>query len=75
MSQTQETIALITGGSRGLGRSMAEHLGRAGADVITTWHARQEEADTVVRIVEAAVPLLFNATQATSRRFLPSPNA
>ncbi len=54
MSQTQETIALITGGSRGLGRSMAEHLGRAGADVIVTWRARQEEADAVVRTVEAA---------------------
>ncbi len=54
MSQTHETIALITGGSRGLGRSMAEHLARAGADVIITWRAQQEEADAVVRAVEAA---------------------
>ncbi len=53
MSQLQQTIALITGGSRGLGRSMAEHLARAGTDVIITWHARQEEADAVVRTVEA----------------------
>jgi NAD(P)-dependent dehydrogenase (short-subunit alcohol dehydrogenase family) len=54
MSQFQQTIALITGGSRGLGRSMAEHLARAGADVIITWHARRDEADAVVRTIEAA---------------------
>ncbi len=54
MSQTAETIALITGGSRGLGRSMAEHLARAGAGVIITWRAREDEAETVLRTVEAA---------------------
>ena len=54
MSQTEETIALITGGSRGLGRSMAEHLAGAGAGVVITWRARQDEADAVVRTVEAA---------------------
>ena len=53
MSHTEETIALITGGSRGLGRSMAEHLARAGAGVIVTWRARGDEADAVVRTVEA----------------------
>ena len=54
MSQTQKTIALITGGSRGLGRSMAEHLARASAGVVITWRARQEEADAVVRTIEEA---------------------
>ena len=52
MTQTQQ-IALITGGSRGLGRSMAEHLAQAGTDVILTWRARQDEADAVVRSIEA----------------------
>ena len=54
MSQTQQTIALITGGSRGLGRSMAEHLAREGVGVIITWRAREDEAVAVVHAVEAA---------------------
>ncbi len=54
MSQTTQTIALITGGSRGLGRSMAEHLARAGTDVVITWRSRQDEAEAVIRTVEAA---------------------
>ena len=53
MSQTEQTIALITGGSRGLGRSMAEHLACAGTDVVITWRAREDEAQAVVRNVEA----------------------
>ena len=54
MSQTTQTIALITGGSRGLGRSMAEHRARAGTDVVITWRSRQDEAESVIRTVEAA---------------------
>ncbi|WP_428395266.1 SDR family NAD(P)-dependent oxidoreductase [Lichenicoccus sp.] len=54
MDQTDRTIALVTGGSRGLGRGMAEHLARAGADVIVTWRARQDEAEAVVRGIEAS---------------------
>ena len=54
MSQTQPTIALITGGSRGLGRSMAEHLARSATDVVITWRSRRDEAEAVIRTVEAA---------------------
>lgn len=43
------TIALITGGSRGLGKSMAQHLARRGTDIIFTYHSNKEEADKVVR--------------------------
>lgn len=42
-------IALITGGSRGLGRSMAQHLARSGMDVIFTYQSRTEEARALVR--------------------------
>lgn len=42
-------IALITGGSRGLGRSMAQHLARSGMDVIFTYQSRTEEAQALVR--------------------------
>jgi len=46
--RTQKKIALITGGSRGLGKSAALHLARRGVDVILTYHSRQAEADAVV---------------------------
>ena len=47
-------IALITGGSRGLGRNTAIHLARAGADVVLTYHSNQIEADAAVAEIEQA---------------------
>lgn len=46
-------IAIITGGSRGLGRNTALHLARRGVDILFTWRANQQEADSLVREVEA----------------------
>lgn len=46
-------VALITGASRGLGRSMALHLAAHGVDVIGTYHSNAEQAAAVVRDVEA----------------------
>lgn len=45
-------IALITGGSRGLGRSSALHLARAGVDVVITFHSNEAAAAEVVAAVE-----------------------
>lgn len=45
---TEKKIALITGGSRGLGKSSAIHLARRGVDVVFTYRSRQAEADAVV---------------------------
>lgn len=45
-------IAVITGGSRGLGRSMALHLSQKGADVIITYNSKKEEAMEVVNLIE-----------------------
>lgn len=42
------TIAIITGGSRGLGRNMALHLADRGHDVILTFNSRQSEAESAV---------------------------
>ena len=49
----ENKIALVTGGSRGLGKSMALHLAKKGVDVIITYHSRQEEAANVVKEIEA----------------------
>ena len=47
-------IALITGGSRGLGKNMALTLAAKGIDVILTYNSKQEEARAVVAEVEKA---------------------
>ena len=41
-------IALITGGSRGLGRNMAHHLAAKGTDIIFTYRTRKDEADSLI---------------------------
>ena len=42
-------IALVTGGSRGLGKSTALKLAEHGNDVILTYHSHRIEADAVVK--------------------------
>lgn len=46
------TIALITGGSRGLGRNAALHLARNGVDIILTYRGNETEAKAAVGEVE-----------------------
>ena len=46
-------IALVTGGSRGLGRNMAEQIAAQGSDVILTYRSQRGEAEQVVRGIEA----------------------
>lgn len=50
---TPVRIALITGGSRGLGRNTALHLARQGTDVILTYKGHEADAQAVVREIEA----------------------
>ncbi|MEO8226599.1 MAG: SDR family NAD(P)-dependent oxidoreductase [Gemmatimonadota bacterium] len=45
--------ALVTGGSRGVGRATALLLAQAGADVALTYHTRADEADAVAREIRA----------------------
>ncbi len=50
MSTTK--IALVTGGSRGLGKDMAISLAKKGIDVILTWRNNESEAQKVVKEIE-----------------------
>lgn len=46
-------LALITGGSRGLGRDGALHLADRNTDVIITYRSKREQADAVVEAIRA----------------------
>lgn len=45
-------IALVTGGSRGLGKDAAIALSKKGIDVIITYNSQKEKADLVVKEIE-----------------------
>ncbi|MEI9947810.1 MAG: SDR family oxidoreductase [Pseudomonadota bacterium] len=59
----EQAVALITGGSRGLGKSMALHLAERGIDSIITYRSASKEAKDVVSEIAskgrkaAALPL------------------
>lgn len=40
-------IAIVTGGSRGIGRNIVESLARRGVDTIFTYHTHAADAETV----------------------------
>lgn len=50
-STPSSRIALVTGGSRGLGRSVALKLAERGTDVILTFNSRETEAQDAVRAI------------------------
>jgi len=49
---SNQKIALVTGGSRGLGKNMALHLAKKGINVILTYNSKKEEALAVVAEIE-----------------------
>jgi len=62
--------AVITGGSRGIGRAIALGLAEAGADVVLTFREHRDEAEQVVRKIEAmgrrAIALQMDVTNRMS---------
>ncbi|OWV61385.1 3-oxoacyl-ACP reductase [Rhizobium sp. N122] len=63
-------IALITGASRGLGRSMALHLAKRGVAIIGTYRSGAAEADTLRQEIEAlggkAAMIAFDVSNSAS---------
>jgi NAD(P)-dependent dehydrogenase (short-subunit alcohol dehydrogenase family) len=53
MSTHTVPIALVTGASRGLGKSTALHLAKHGTDVILTYKSGRAEAETTVAEIES----------------------
>lgn len=64
-----QRIALVTGGSRGLGKNAALKLAAKGTDIILTWNSSQNEALEVVHEIEKkggkAVALQLNVADIT----------
>jgi 3-oxoacyl-[acyl-carrier protein] reductase len=62
--------AVVTGGSRGIGRAIALGLAEAGADVVLTYREKQDEANAVVREIEKlerrAIAVQMDATDRAS---------
>ena len=48
MTQSHTPIAIVTGGSRGLGKNMVQKLAQRGTDVIFTYRSNRAEADALV---------------------------
>lgn len=62
--------AVVTGGSRGIGRAIAIGLGEAGADVVFTYREKQDEAEAVAAQIRAAgrraLPIAMDVTDRAS---------
>ena len=70
MKNISGKIALVTGGSRGLGKDMSLRLAEYGSDIILTYNTKKEEAEKVVSEIESkgqkAAALQFNVADIKS---------
>jgi NAD(P)-dependent dehydrogenase (short-subunit alcohol dehydrogenase family) len=67
---SQAPVAIVTGGSRGLGKNSALHIARGGSDVILTYRSEAAQAHAVVQEIEAmgrrAVALPLDVSDSSS---------
>lgn len=66
----ESKIALVTGGSRGLGKDMALSLAKKGLNIVLTYKSKKEEAENVVAEIESlgqkALALQLNTAEVSS---------
>lgn len=54
MTHSVERVALVTGGSRGIGRAIAERLAESGHRIVVNYSSNQEAAEEVVSGIESS---------------------
>jgi 3-oxoacyl-[acyl-carrier protein] reductase len=52
MSSLKGKVAIVTGSSRGIGRAIAQRLGKDGANVVVTYAGNRDKAEEVVSTIE-----------------------
>jgi NAD(P)-dependent dehydrogenase (short-subunit alcohol dehydrogenase family) len=65
MTGLRNKVALVTGGSRGMGAAIAGRLAREGADVALTYISAGDKARTAIAEIPSAGSCLATLTQAS----------
>ncbi|PSR14418.1 MAG: 3-oxoacyl-[acyl-carrier-protein] reductase [Bacteroidetes bacterium] len=72
MNLLQDKVALVTGGSRGIGASIVSRFAAAGAQVAFTYHSSREKAEALAAAVSAEYGVTVQAFQSDAASYAAS---